>query len=195
MVTWRLQSPPIAALVTTLVTSKVGLSLVRVSHAIQDIPFTARSAGAQVRYPPCLLNRVSPNQEATSLQRLRDTTSSPRQSSRTSSTSACLIRQSVDLQVSNGQTLVGETPSLSILLHTHLLRMTESGRAPFGWLTQRALQRELHTSIPQLKRVIHDYVDAHNEEGKPFVWTKSVDEVLDSVQRFANRTLLVRCDE
>jgi len=65
----------------------------------------------------------------------------------------------------------------------------------FGLLTQHALQRGSHTSIPQLKRAIHDYVDAHNEEGKPFVWTKSADEVLDSVQRFATRTLLVHGDE
>ena len=32
------------------------------------------------------------------------------------------------------------------------------------------------------------YVDAHNENGKPFRWTKTADEILDKMRRFGLRT-------
>ena len=38
----------------------------------------------------------------------------------------------------------------------------------FGLLTEKALKRGSHTSIPQLREAILAYVDAHNESGKPF---------------------------
>jgi transposase len=58
----------------------------------------------------------------------------------------------------------------------------------FGLLTEEALKRGSHTSIPQLRQAILDYVDAHNEEGRPFKWTKSADEILDTMRRFGLRT-------
>ena len=64
----------------------------------------------------------------------------------------------------------------------------------FGLLTEEALRRGSHTSIPQLRTAIYDYVDVHNEEGKPFVWTKSADEILDRVREFGERTLKVHGD-
>lgn len=59
----------------------------------------------------------------------------------------------------------------------------------FALLTEEALRRGSHTSIPQLRTAIYDYVEVHNEEGKPFVWTKSADEILDRVREFGERTL------
>jgi transposase len=58
----------------------------------------------------------------------------------------------------------------------------------FGLLTQEALKRGSHTSIPQLRQAILDYVDAHNEDGKPFKWTKNADEILEKLRRFGLRT-------
>ena len=57
----------------------------------------------------------------------------------------------------------------------------------FGLLTEEALKRGSHTSIPQLRTAILDYVDVHNEEGKPFKWTKSADEILEKMRRFGLR--------
>jgi len=37
-------------------------------------------------------------------------------------------------------------------------------------------------------RPLHAYVAAHNEKGKPFRWTKTADEILDKMRRFALRT-------
>jgi transposase len=59
----------------------------------------------------------------------------------------------------------------------------------FGLLTQQALQRGSHTSVPELRQAIVDYIESHNEFGKPFKWTKTADEILAKVQRFATRTL------
>ena len=61
----------------------------------------------------------------------------------------------------------------------------------FGLLTEHALKRGSHTSVPVLRNAIYKYVEAHNEEGKPFKWTKTADEILDSVKRFGQRTCQV----
>lgn len=58
----------------------------------------------------------------------------------------------------------------------------------FGLLTEEALKRGSHTSIPQLRQAILDYVEAHNEQGKPFKWTKTADEILAKMRRFGLRT-------
>jgi transposase len=58
----------------------------------------------------------------------------------------------------------------------------------FGLLTEKALKRGSHTSIPQLREAILAYVDAHNENNKPFRWTKTADEILDKMRRFGIRT-------
>jgi len=58
----------------------------------------------------------------------------------------------------------------------------------FGLLTQEALKRGSHTSIPQLRQAILDYVEVHNEEDKPFKWTKTADEILEKMRRFGLRT-------
>jgi transposase/transposase-like protein len=58
----------------------------------------------------------------------------------------------------------------------------------FGLLTEKALKRGSHTSIPQLRRAILEYVEAHNDKRKTFRWTKTADEILDKMQRFGLRT-------
>jgi transposase/transposase-like protein len=58
----------------------------------------------------------------------------------------------------------------------------------FGLLTEKALKRGSHTSLPQLREAILAYVAAHNENGKPFRWTKTADEILDKLRRFGVRT-------
>lgn len=58
----------------------------------------------------------------------------------------------------------------------------------FGLLTEEALRRGSHTSVPQLRAAITAYVDAHNEEPKPFKWTKTADQILEKMRRFGLRT-------
>jgi hypothetical protein len=58
----------------------------------------------------------------------------------------------------------------------------------FGLPTEKALKRGSHTSIPQLRDAILAYVDAHTENGKPFKWTETADDILEKMRRFGMRT-------
>lgn len=61
----------------------------------------------------------------------------------------------------------------------------------FGLLTQRAIKRGAHCSVTSLKAAIEEFLAAHNDDPKPFVWTKSADDILASIARFATRTSAV----
>jgi transposase len=65
----------------------------------------------------------------------------------------------------------------------------------FGLLTEQALKRGSHTSIPQLRAAILAYVEAHNENGKPFKWTKTADVILGKMRRFGLRTQQVHTSD
>lgn len=58
----------------------------------------------------------------------------------------------------------------------------------FALLARRQLQRSVFETTADLERVIHAYIDQTNAEPKPFVWTKSADDILASVKRFCQRT-------
>lgn len=58
----------------------------------------------------------------------------------------------------------------------------------FAEITQKQIRRGTHRSTVALERAIREYLDGHNESPRPFVWTKTADEILDSVKRFCLRT-------
>jgi transposase len=57
----------------------------------------------------------------------------------------------------------------------------------FAELTNKQLRRGVHRSTLELERAINDYIDAKNRNPKPFVWTKTADEILTSIERFCQR--------
>src|SRR5437899_1318594 len=57
----------------------------------------------------------------------------------------------------------------------------------FAELTNRQLRRGAHRSTLELERAIRDYIDVTNRNPKPFVWTKTADEILASIERFCQR--------
>ena len=59
----------------------------------------------------------------------------------------------------------------------------------FAALTTSQLRRGIYRSVVALERAIREFLAAHNATGRPFVWTKSADEILASIARFAQRTL------
>lgn len=61
-------------------------------------------------------------------------------------------------------------------------------RPVFRLLTEHALRRGSHKGSRDLRNAICEYLAAHNESPKPFKWTKSADEILASIARFATRT-------
>ena len=58
-----------------------------------------------------------------------------------------------------------------------------------GLLTEKQLRRGVHQSSAELEAAIYRYLDVTNEDPKPFVWTKTADQILASVARFCQRTL------
>lgn len=58
----------------------------------------------------------------------------------------------------------------------------------FAELTTKQLRRGAHRSVRELEAAIREFIDAHHEDPKPFVWTKTADEILASIARFAERT-------
>jgi transposase len=59
----------------------------------------------------------------------------------------------------------------------------------FALLTDRAVRRGSFQSVAELEAAIKAYIDAANADPKPFIWTKSADHILASIQRFCLRTL------
>src|ERR1700674_4067552 len=61
----------------------------------------------------------------------------------------------------------------------------------FALLSQRQIKRGSHSSVRELQAAISEFITVHNHQPKPFVWTKSADDILSSIGRFASRTLAV----
>ena len=59
-------------------------------------------------------------------------------------------------------------------------------------LTQRQIKRGSHRSVSELEAAIREFIAAHNQQPKPFRWTKSADQILASIARFATNTLAVQ---
>ena len=57
----------------------------------------------------------------------------------------------------------------------------------FATLTQKQIRRGTHRSTHELETAIRKYLDAYNQVPQPFVWTKTADEILESVARFCRR--------
>src|SRR5881409_3188394 len=55
----------------------------------------------------------------------------------------------------------------------------------FADLTMKQIRRGAFRSVPQLKAAIQAFIDAHQANPKPFVWTKTADDILASIARFA----------
>ena len=58
----------------------------------------------------------------------------------------------------------------------------------FAALTDKQIRRGVHRSTRQLETAIKNYVAVHNEEPKPFVWSKTADQILKSIARYCRRT-------
>ena len=59
----------------------------------------------------------------------------------------------------------------------------------FALLTEKQLRRGIHRSTRELEHAICHYIDTVNADPRPFRWTKSADDILDTIKRFCLRTL------
>jgi transposase len=91
-----------------------------------------------------------------------------------------------------------KTPQIKRWLAAHprfQLHFTPTGGASwlnlverwFGELTARMLRRGAHRSVRQLNADIEQWVEHWNENPKPYVWTKSAEEILDTLAVYGAR--------
>lgn len=57
----------------------------------------------------------------------------------------------------------------------------------FAALTEKQLRRGVFRSTRELEAAIMRYLDSNNDNPKPFIWTKSADQILESIARFCRR--------
>jgi transposase len=57
----------------------------------------------------------------------------------------------------------------------------------FAELTTKKLRRGAHRSVRQLNTDIRGWIETWNANPQPFVWTKTADEILESIARYCNR--------
>ena len=57
----------------------------------------------------------------------------------------------------------------------------------FAELTNRKLRRSAHRSVTELEADIRRWINVWNKDPKPFVWTKTADEILDTLAAYCRR--------
>ena len=57
----------------------------------------------------------------------------------------------------------------------------------FGELTTKKLQRGTHRSVRALNADIRAWIESWNDNPRPYVWTKTADQILDSITRYCTR--------
>jgi transposase len=51
----------------------------------------------------------------------------------------------------------------------------------FGLITEQRIRRGSFQSVKELVKAIMDYIEAHNEDPKPFIWTKTPEQIFDKI--------------
>lgn len=64
----------------------------------------------------------------------------------------------------------------------------------FAELTNKRIRRGVFRSVKELEAAIREYIDVHNEGPRPFVWTRTADQILNSIARYAQRALASQPD-
>ena len=57
----------------------------------------------------------------------------------------------------------------------------------FAELTSKKLRRGAHRSVRALNADIRAWIDTWNDNPRPFIWTKTADQILDSIARYCDR--------
>ena len=53
----------------------------------------------------------------------------------------------------------------------------------FAEITNKRIRRGVFKSVPELEQAIYEYIKNHNQNPKPFIWTKKADEIIAKVNR------------
>lgn len=53
----------------------------------------------------------------------------------------------------------------------------------FGLITEKQIRRGVFCSVKDLERKIMEFIELHNAKPKPFVWTKTAEDILEKIER------------
>src|SRR3954454_5585258 len=59
----------------------------------------------------------------------------------------------------------------------------------FAELTNKLLRRGAHRCVRQLNADIRAWIETWNDDPRPFVWTKTADQILDSIARYCEQSI------
>jgi transposase len=54
-------------------------------------------------------------------------------------------------------------------------------------LTTKWLRRGRHRSVAELEQAIQAWIDTSSQDPRPFVWTKTADQILDTIASYCQR--------
>ena len=57
----------------------------------------------------------------------------------------------------------------------------------FGYLTDQKIRRGVHKSVQALEADIRDWIGTWNENPRPFAWTKTAEEILNSLAEYLSK--------
>jgi transposase len=57
----------------------------------------------------------------------------------------------------------------------------------FALLTDKQIRRGAHRNVQSLEKDIRSWIKTWNEDPKPFVWTKTADEILERLAGYLKR--------
>jgi transposase len=57
----------------------------------------------------------------------------------------------------------------------------------FAELSSKWLRRGTHRSVAELQQSIQSWIDTWNDNPRPFVWTRTADEILDTIAAYCQR--------
>jgi hypothetical protein len=58
----------------------------------------------------------------------------------------------------------------------------------FAELTNKKLRRSAHKSVHQLNSDIRAWIETWNENHRPYVWTKTADQILESIATYCTES-------
>jgi len=107
------------------------------------------------------------------------------------------VPDELDVHVILDNASTHKTPAIQKWLKTHPRFVTHFTPTSSSWLnlverwfaelTNKKLRRGAHRSVRQLNTDIRAWIDTWNENPRPFLWTKTADEILDSIARYCTR--------
>jgi len=79
--------------------------------------------------------------------------------------------------------LAGQSSAVPPAFHPDLLILVKPGGTLVPRADRQALRRGAFHSVPDLIASIQEYVDSHNDDPRPYVWTATAESILAKVAR------------